>query len=119
MTARTLFEILDSWTLIWDRPTIDLTLNELATPFYDRKVTFMLIDKLWDMLELIDDPLEFMTEERKRYQIEQVLREKRVEQVANFVQIEISGSSEPKISVLNADETIAQFPSWFEKYEPV
>lgn len=119
MTARSLFEILDSWTLKWDRPTIDLTLNEIATPFYNEKVAFMLIDRIWDILELIDDPLEFMTEERKMHQIEQLLREERVERVANFVQIEISESPEPKMAVLNVEETIAQFPSWFEKYEPI
>lgn len=117
MTTRSFFDILDSWTLIFDRGTFEITLNEVSDQFYKRKVTFLLLEDLWDLLELMDDPLEFMTNERMSLLIENQLRNERKERVSKFVQVEISGPPEHKIEVLNVEETIAKFPSWFKKYD--
>ncbi len=114
---KSLFDIIDSWTLIFDRVTFEITLNEVSDQFYKRKVTFLLLEDLWDLLELMDDPLEFMTDERMSHLIEKQLRNERKERVSKFVQIEISGLPENKIEVLNVEETIAKFPSWFKKYD--
>ena len=117
MTTRSFFDILDSWTLIFDRGTFEITLNKVSDQFYKRKVTFLLLEDLWDLLELMDDPLEFMTNERMSLLIENQLRNERKERVSKFVQVEISGPPEHKIEVLNVEETIAKFPSWFRKYD--
>ena len=117
MTTRSFFDILDSWTLIFDRGTFEITLNKVSDQFYKRKVTFLLLEDLWDLLELMDDPLEFMTNERMSLLIENQLRDERKERVSKFVQVEISGPPEHKIEVLNVEETIAKFPSWFRKYD--
>ena len=117
MTTRSFFDILDSWTLIFDRGTFEITLNEVSDQFYKRKVTFLLLEDLWDLLELMDDPLEFMTNERMSLLIENQLRNERKERVSKFVQVEISGPPKHKIEVLNVEETIAKFPSWFKKYD--
>lgn len=117
MATRSLFDILDSWTLIFDRGTFEITLNEVSDQFYKHKVTFLLLEDLWDLLELMDDPLEFMTNERMSLLIENQLRDERKERVSQFVQVEISGPPEHKIEVLNVEETIAKFPSWFKKYD--
>lgn len=117
MTTRSLFDILDSWTLIFDRGTFEITINEISTFFYKQKVTFLFLEDLWDLLELMDDPLEFMTDERMSFLIEKQLRDEVKERVAKFVQVEISGPPEHKIEVLNVEETIAKFPSWFKEYD--
>ena len=117
MATRSLFDILDSWTLLFDRGIFEITLNRVSDQFYKRKVTFLLLEDLWDLLELMDDPLEFMTNERMSLLIENQLRDERKERVSKFVQVEISGPPEHKIEVLNVEETIAKFPSWFRKYD--
>jgi len=114
---KSLFDILDSWTLIFDRGAAEITLNEISDSFYKHKVTFLFLEDLWDLLEMMDDPLEFMTDERMSYLIEKILRDEEKEKIARFVQVEISGSPEYKIEVLNVEETIAQFPSWFKDYD--
>ena len=119
MTTRSFFDILDSWTLIFDRGAFEITLNEMSTFFYKQKVTFLLLEDLWDLLELMDDPLEFMTDERMSLLIENQLRDEAKERVAKFVQVEISGPPEHKIEVLNVEETINKFPSWFKKYDGI
>ena len=113
---KTLFDILDSWTLIFDRASMEITLNEISDSFYKRKVTFLLLEDLWDLLEMMDDPLEFMTDVRMSHLIEKQLRDEVKEKIAKFLQVEISGPPEYKIEVLNAEETIAKFPSWFKEY---
>jgi hypothetical protein len=117
MTTRSLFDIIDSWTLFFDRGKYEITLNAISDSFYKRKVTFLLLENLWDLLEMMDDPLEFMTDDRMMHLIEKLLRDEERERVAKFVQVEISGPPEHKIEVLNTDETIAQFPSWFKEYD--
>lgn len=96
---------------------MEITLNGVSTSFYERKVKFLLLEYLWDLLEMMDDPLEFMTDIRMSQLIEKLLRDEEKEKVAKFVQLEFSGPPQPKIEVLNAEETIAQFPNWFEDYD--
>ena len=90
MTTRSLFDILDSWTLIFDRGSYEITLNAISTFFYEQKVTFLLLEDLWDLLEMMDDPLEFMTDARMSLLIERQLRDEGKERISKFVQIEIS-----------------------------
>lgn len=119
MATQSLYAILDGWTLFWDSASIDITLNEIASAFYKQKVSFVLLDRVWDMLEYVDDPLEFMTDGEKMYYLEKLLSDEQFEEVARFVQIQVTNAPEHKISVMNAKETIAKFPSWFEEYEGI
>ncbi len=111
----TLYDIIDTWTMKWDRVLIDSVLQQVAAPFYKRKLVFFLLEEIWDALEYIDDPLEFMTEARKIQQIENLLGYGKIERAAKFVKLEIVESPELKITVLNAEEAIAKHPSWFDK----
>ena len=113
----TLYDIIDSWTMKWDRAIIEITLNQVAAPFYERKLVFFLLEEIWDALELIDDPLEFMTETRKIKQIENILGDDFNERAAKFVRVKVVKSPRFEITVLNAEETIAQHPDWFEPWE--
>ena len=117
MTIRTLFDVIDSWTLIFDRIDFENTLHEISSVFYKYKVTFLFLEDLWDLLEIMDDPLEFMTNERMSHLIEKLLRNEHKQNLAKFVQLEISSPPDAKIEVLNANETITQFPEWFENYD--
>lgn len=109
---KSLFDIIDRWTLVFDRAEMEITLNKVSNLFYERKVKFMLLEDMWDLLEMKDDPLEFMTDIRMSQLIEKLLRDEGWEKVAQFVQIEL-----PSMKVLNIEETIAKFPSWFEEYD--
>ncbi len=111
----TLYDIIDTWTMKWDRGAIETILKQVAAPFYKRKLVFFLLEEIWDMLEFIDDPHEFMTEERKIEQIEKLLGGNKIERAARFVELEITESPELKITVLNAENVIAKHPSWFDK----
>ncbi|MGD9397879.1 MAG: hypothetical protein PVJ05_15690, partial [Candidatus Thorarchaeota archaeon] len=82
---KSLFNIIDSWTLIFDRFSMEITLNEVSKQFYERKVKFMLLEDLWDLLEMMDDPLEFMTDIRMSALIEKQLRDEAKEKVAKFI----------------------------------
>ena len=116
---KTLFEIIDSWTLNWNRGNIENTLQQIAAPFNERKFVFFLLEEFWNTLEFIDDPLEFMTEERKIQQIEKLLSIERNERAAKAVKLEIIESQELKIVVLNAEDVITENPSWFENWEGI
>jgi hypothetical protein len=113
----TLYDLIDTWTMKWDRAVVEITLNQVSAPFYKHKVVFFLLEEIWDILEIIDDPLEFMTEARKIQQIEKFLSSELNERAAKFVKVEVTESPRLEISVLNAEETIAQHPSWFEPWE--
>ncbi|TFH05192.1 MAG: hypothetical protein E4H14_13245 [Candidatus Thorarchaeota archaeon] len=115
--SMTFYDLIDSWTMNWNRGTIEITLEQVSAPFYKRKLIFFLIEEIWNALEFIDDPLEFMTEERKINQIEKILSSERNERAAKFVKLEVIESPELMISVLNAEETIAKHPGWFEPWE--
>ncbi|MGY5872950.1 MAG: hypothetical protein RTV72_11935 [Candidatus Thorarchaeota archaeon] len=115
--SKTLYDIIDSWTMNWDRGVIEITLNQVSESFNKRKLVFFLIEQIWDALELIDDPLEFMTEARKIKQIEKILSSERNERAAKFVKIEVVESPRLMVTVLNAEETIAKNPGWFEPWE--
>lgn len=115
--SKTLYDIIDAWTMNWDRGSIEITLEQVAAPFYEHKLVFFLLEEIWDALEFIDDPLEFMTEERKIKQIENILSNERNERAAKFVKIEVVESPSLRITVLNAEETIQQNPGWFTPWE--
>lgn len=117
--SKTLYDIIDSWTMNWNRGSIETTLKQVAAPFYQRKLVFFLLEEIYDILEFIDDPLEFMTDERKIQQIEKLLGDTRIERAAKFVKLEIFESPELKITVLNAEEAIAQHRSWFSVWDPL
>ena len=117
--TNTLYDIIDSWTLKWDRGQIETTLKQAAAPFHKRKIVFFLLEEIWDILELIDDPLEFMTEDRKIKHIERLLSREKIERVAKSVEIEHSASPDFQITVLNADDLITQHPGWFEMHDGV
>ena len=114
---KSLFDIIDGWTLIFDRASMEITLNMVSKSFYKRKVKFTLLEDLWDLLEMMDDPLEFMTDIRMSNLIEKLLHNEDWADVAKFVQIDFVGLPEPKIEVLNVEDTISQFPDWFEDYD--
>jgi hypothetical protein len=113
----TLYDIIDSWTMNWDRAIVELTLTQVSAPFYEHKLVFFLLEEIWDALELIDDPLEFMTDQRAIKLIENILSSERIERAAKSMKIEISESPRLKITVLNAEETIANNPGWFSPWE--
>ncbi len=109
---------MDRWTLDpWDRGIIETTLNQVSAPFYKRRLVFFLLEEIWDVLEIIDDPFEFMTDARKVKHIEMLLSDELFERAAKSIQLEVAESPELKITVLNVDEVIGQHPSWFEKDE--
>ncbi|TFG29148.1 hypothetical protein EU528_10085 [Candidatus Thorarchaeota archaeon] len=117
--SKTLYDIIDSWTINWDRVSIEITMKQVSDSFNKYKLVFFLLEEIWDALEFIDDPLEFMTEERKIKQIETILSSGMNERAAKYVQLEVTETPELKIAVLNAEETIAEHPSWFEPWEGV
>jgi hypothetical protein len=116
---KTLFDIVDGWTLIFDRAEMEITLNMVSKPFYERKVKFLLLEDLWDLLEMMDDPLEFMTDARMSNLIEKLLRDEGRAKVARFVQIDITKQPRLEMDVLNSDETLKQFPDWFDAYDGI
>jgi len=113
----TLYDIIDSWTLNWDRGLIEITLNEVSEAFYKKKHIFYLLEEIWDILELIDDPLEFMTQDRMVAQFERLLSIEKNEMAAKSVQLEITDPPRFTVTVLNAQEVISAHPEWFEPWE--
>lgn len=116
---KTLYDIIDTWTLNWNRGAIETTLQQIAATFIERKLVFFLLEEIWDTLEFIDDPLEFMTDERKIQQIERILSDEQNERAAKFLKIEIIESPDLKITVLNSEEAIKQHPSWFKEWDGI
>jgi hypothetical protein len=114
---KTLFDVIDRWTMKWDRGLVETTLSQVAAPFYKRKLVFFLLEEFWDALELIDNPLEFMTEERKIAHVEQFLSKERNERAARAIILDIIESPEFRVTVMNVDEVVSQHPGWFEKYD--
>ena len=117
--TKTLYDIIDSWTMNWNRGFIETTLNQVSAPFNERKLVFFLLEEIWNALEYVDDPLEFMTEERKIQEIERILSNGRNERATKFVKLEVVESPELKITVLNAEDVIRQNPGWFEAWEGI
>ncbi len=114
---KSFFDVLDEWTLIIDRGTVEITLNQISEAFYKKKVVFRLLEDLWDLLEKYDDSTEFMTDERLSILIERLLQKEEIEVIAKFVELELDGPPYYEIRVFNADDTIAKFPSWFSEYD--
>jgi hypothetical protein len=113
----TLYDIIDTWTMKWDRAIIEITLDQVAKQFYKHKLVFFLLEEIWDILELVDDPLEFMTEARKIQQIEKLLSPELNERAAKSVMVEMFESPNLEIKVLNVEELINEHPDWFEPWE--
>ncbi|MFW9927065.1 MAG: hypothetical protein ACFFDM_09875 [Candidatus Thorarchaeota archaeon] len=113
---KTFFDVLDGWTLMVDRGTVEITLNEISRAFNEKRVVFQLLEDLWDLLEQYDEPTEFMTDERLSYLIEKLLRKDENEKIARFVELELSGPPYYETKVLNVDETISEFPTCFKEY---
>ncbi|MFW9834487.1 MAG: hypothetical protein ACFFEK_10865 [Candidatus Thorarchaeota archaeon] len=109
---RTLFDIINQWTLFYNETELENTLVEVSNPFNDEGVTFQLLEDLWDLLKKKDDSKESMTDIRMEILIDKLLGDEDRAKVAKFVQIDY-----PSLTVLNAKETIAKFPDWFEPYE--
>ncbi|MFW9806438.1 MAG: hypothetical protein ACFFFK_06885 [Candidatus Thorarchaeota archaeon] len=114
---KSLFDILDAWTLIFDRIEMEITLNDVSYPFNEKRLKFRLLEDLWDLFEMMDNPDEFMTDIRMSNLVVKFLRGEGREDVAKFVQIEVSGPPGLRMEVLNVEETITQFPDWFEPLE--
>ena len=113
----TLFDIIDGWTLRWDRGLVEITLNDVSDVFYKLGKIFFLAENLWNLLEVADDPSEFMTDARAILLVEDLLRNEKASAAARALQIEVPDSPEEKMRVLNAEELIKEYPSWFEVYE--
>lgn len=114
---KSLFDILDAWTLIFDRVEMEITLTDVSYPFNEKRLKFRLLEDLWDLFEMLDNPDEYMTDMRMSNLVVKFLRGEGRENVAKFVQIEVSGPPGLRMEVLNVEETIAQFPDWFEPLE--
>ena len=113
----TFFDIIDGWTLRWDRGTVEITLNDVSDVFYRLGKIFFLTEDLWNLLEVADDPSEFMTDARAVTLVEDLLRKEMAATAARAVQLEVPDSPEQKIRVLNAENVIKSHPYWFEVYE--
>jgi hypothetical protein len=112
---KTLFDLLDRWTLEWNREEIEKTLRQISPVFYNRGVIFFLLEELWDILEMADDPNEFMTDERKIGYLERLLADERAQRAGMSLELEVS--EEFHIRVLNAEELLTSNPFWFEEYK--
>ena len=114
---KTLYDVIDRWTLEpWDRASIELVLSQVAQSFYARKKILLLLEEIWDVLEYIDNPHEYMTEERKKEQFEMLLRDDSVERCAKAIQLDIEETHAFQVSVLNVDSIIQIHPEWFDEY---
>lgn len=116
---KTLYDVIDQWTLIpWDRILVETTVSQISNIFYEKDKILMLLEEIWDILELVDNPSEFMTEERIKRHFELLLSDESVERCAKSIQLEMTNGPKPMIEVLNADAIIADHPEWFEDYIP-
>lgn len=113
----TLFDIIDRWTLEWDRTLVDLVLTDVSTHFYERGFVLLILEDLWDILEMADDPFQYMTQERKVAMVERLLLDPDFEEAAMSIEVEILEGPEHRIVVLNADQVISEKPELFEEYE--
>jgi hypothetical protein len=112
-----LFDIIDQWTLIpWDKNKVEMTVTQISHTFYNMDKILLLLEEIWDILELVDSPTEYMTEERIKRRFELLLSDESVERCAKAIHIEMSFDSEPIIEVLNAKEIIEDHPEWFDDY---
>jgi hypothetical protein len=114
----TLYDLIDKWTIEpWNQGFIDQVLYQVAAPFYDRRLIFFLLEEIWDLIEIIEDPLEFMTDAVKIKHMETLLDDDLIVRAAKAIKVNVDESSEFTITVLNADEVIEEHPDWFEKDE--
>ncbi len=116
MTRHSLYYILEGWSYLLDRGEAEITLNQIADCFHKRKVNFLLIEQFYDSLKWFETSSEGLTDDEIMYRIGNMLGNKEFSAVTKFIQIENSGPPYYTISVANIDETIAQFPTWFEEF---
>ncbi len=114
------YEMMKSWTInSWNREEIDSILDYIAEPFTDRELAFLLIDDLYDWLEQIDGPFDsMMPSKHKQQQFQIFLDNKEIIEVSRSLELEVEDSPELEITILNIDEVVTKYPSWFEKYKP-
>ncbi len=111
---KTLYDLMDGWTLIWDDAEVEIRLLQLADEFAKHKVVFLVLERLFDVYEESQDPREFMTDERKMMLIVRLLRDKEIETAAKAVELEVPQSLSQDIALLNADTLMRRFPSMFK-----
>jgi hypothetical protein len=114
---KTLYGLMDYWTLFWDDIEVEMTLTQLSDEFSRRDVVFFVLENLWNAYETTQDPLEYMTDERKTLLIVRLLRDKRVEHAAKALKVETTGPPDFEIKALNAGQLIEENPSWFREFE--
>jgi hypothetical protein len=117
MTTSSLYQLMEVWVIMWDQESIELSLLELASQFEQKKVRFLLFDKINDVLDFISNPQEPMTTNEKIQHFQNLLYDKGIQQVAEFVRVENSGSPDYTLTVLNIEEAIAKFPMWFKEFK--
>ena len=115
--SKTLYDIIDSWTMKWDRASVEMILNQVSAPFYKRKLVFFLLEEIWDILEIVDNPMEYVTEPRAIKLVENLLSSEQNELAAKFIEVEVKESPSLTLTVLNAEETMRKHPEWFEPWE--
>ena len=114
------YEIMKGWTSNpWNREKIDSTLDYVGAAFTDKELAFLLIDDLYDWLEQFDGPFDsMMPSKQKQQQFQIFLDNKETIEVSRSLDLEVEESPELRIAILNADDVITKYPSWFEKYKP-
>lgn len=117
MITGSLIQMMEVWTMMWNQESMEISLQELASQFEEKKVHFLLFDKINDVLDLISNPHEPMTTDEKKHHFEKLLFDKDIQQVAEFVKIEDSGSPDYTLTVLNIEEAVAKFPMWFTEFK--
>lgn len=113
----TLYDLMDGWTLVWDDTEVEMRLLQLGDEFSKHKVIFHVLEKLFDVYEATQDPLEFMTDERKMMLVVGLLRDNAIERAAKAVELDVPRSLDESLQVLNADTLMRDFPSLFEDSE--
>jgi hypothetical protein len=114
---KTLYDMMDDWTLVWDDIEVEMALTQLSREFSKHGVVFFVLEHLWDMYEATQDPREYMIDERKMTLIVGLLRDEGVEQAARALEIETEGPPNFKMSPLNIEQLITENPSWFRDFE--
>jgi hypothetical protein len=117
MITGSLIQMMEVWTMMWDQESMEISMLDIASQFEEKKVHFLLFDKINDVLDLISNPHEPMTTDEKKHHFEKLLFDKDIQQVAEFVKIENSGSPDYTVTVLNIDEAVAKFPKWFTEFK--
>lgn len=117
MTTSSLYQLMEVWMIMWDQESMEISLQDLASQFEKKKVNFLLFSRINDVLDFISNPQEPMTTNEQIHHFEKLLFDKDIQQVAEFVKVENSGSPDYTLTVLNIEEAIAKFPMWFTEFK--